>query len=181
MAWHFGGLHFGWALPIDTICRSPRGDRMGRMTTVESLERRSLLTGLAIDPVVTTPIDEGGSASYELTIHDDDHPSAAHQYQLDWGDGGQYTSSLFDHSLTTFATPTHLYRDNGPLPDQDVHPSVIVWSKDENGNILDQADAAFSQVVRNVPPLIDEPLVRQTVTEGQGLDLEYLGVDPGLD
>src|SRR4029078_3202371 len=117
---------------------------------------------------------------FQFVIHDDD-PTAGHQYQLLWGDGDQSTSKPFDPGITSFTTPEHVYRDNGTPPTFELHPVLTVWSKDGDGNILDQSQREFAQVVHNAPPHIDEPLVAQTADEGDALTFEYLGIDPGLD
>jgi hypothetical protein len=154
---------------------------MPRPEPVESLECRFLLTGLVIDPIVTAPIDEGDSVAYQFTVHDDDELTATHQYQLNWGDGSQYTSKPFPADITVLTAPGHVFRDNGPAPEFALQPVVMVWSRDDGGNIIDQVQQAFSQVVRNVAPLIADPIVTKKTDEGSGLQLEYLAIDPGLD
>ncbi|CAN5583874.1 hypothetical protein BH09PLA1_BH09PLA1_08340 [soil metagenome] len=144
---------------------------------IEPLEPRRLLS-LVIDPIATAAIDEGDIAVYSFSIHE--QSSSRHRFRIEWGDGGEFVSALFDESITSFATPAHKFRDNGPTPDQSFAGLITVWSVDVDGFEIDQAQRSFAQVVRNLPPAIaNAPLMPRTVIEGHGLTFEYLNIDRG--
>ncbi|MBC8105704.1 MAG: fibronectin type III domain-containing protein [Anaerolineae bacterium] len=145
----------------------------------ESLEARRLLA-LAIDPIAISAIDEGDAASYTIEIRQP-LPSR-HQYRIEWGDGDEYTSGVFDDSVTSFTAPAHTFRDNGPSPSDEFHGVVTVVSLDPNGAEIEQAQRAFTQVVHNLAPAVgSSPLIGRTTVEGQGLTFEYTQIDRGED
>src|SRR3954452_19380002 len=122
---------------------------MSEKGLIESLEGRRLLA-LVIDPIATSAINEGDVASYTIEIQQ--ASAARHQYRIEWGDGAEHTSGIFDDSVTSFITPAHKFRDNGPSPDSAFAGVVTVTSLDPKGLEIEQGQRAFAQVVNNVAP-----------------------------
>jgi hypothetical protein len=124
---------------------------------------------------VSSPIDEGGTATLSGTITDSGVEDTF-TVVIDWGDGSEPETFTYPAGATSFSG-SHQYLDDDPTgTPADAYSVTATVTDDDSGS----GSAAASVTVNNVAPILSGVTASSPAYEGQGAAVSGLIDDPGV-